>query len=43
MIDKVTAWNQRQETVSALEFIFFMAISALVGFLVGLLTILVFE
>ena len=42
-MDTLRDWNERQGTVSALEFIFFMVISALVGFLVGICLVLVFS
>jgi len=42
-MDQLRAWNERQGMVSAVEFIFFLAISALVGFAVGIGTVLLFE
>ena len=42
-MDQLRAWNERQGMVSAVEFIFFLAISALLGFAVGIGTVLLFE
>ena len=46
-MDALRIWNERQGTVSALEFLFFIGLSALVGFLIGVsfkpLIVLVFE
>ena len=42
-MDQLRAWNERQGMVSAVEFIFFLAISALVGFAVGIGTVLLFK
>ena len=42
-MDQLRAWNERQGMVSVVEFIFFLAISALLGFAVGIGTVLLFE
>ena len=42
-MNQLREWNERQGMISAVEFIFFLAISALVGFAVGIGTVLLFE
>lgn len=42
-MNQLRAWNERQGMVSAIEFILSLAISAQVGFAVGIGTVLLFE